>query len=337
VGSEEPLELPGSLSHLKQLTRLDIASCEDVSELPEDLGVWLPHLQQLEAEGCSLQAVPASLTALTTLYLTRGCADSLALPTTLSNLREVELRNSSYTSVTGLSSMLFLEYLDVANSSALCSSLAALQPLTRLRHLDLGGVEDLDPSSFTVLGALQALTYLGLAAPECKQTATACSRILAGAAPLAALVELDLGGHSAASLAALGPWLAGLTALTKLTMSECEVSSRGKMLHLPAGLRELGLRSCKLQQVPPGLKRLSALEVLNLSDNPKLCKLPTWLSQLGCLEALDLISTGVVSEQQVLAQMPTLRCVQIFQRHAKEVYGAAAHLHWGHSTRLEED
>jgi Leucine-rich repeat (LRR) protein len=233
--------------------------------------------------------------------------------------------------------MLFLEYLDVANSSALGSSLAALQPLTRLRHLNLGGVEGLDPTSYTVLGALQRLTYLGLAAPECKQTAAARSRVLAGTEPLAAVTELNLRSHDAASLAALGPWLAQLTALTKLTMSECEVSSRGKLLHLPAGLRELDLRCCKLQQVPPGLKRLSALEVLNLSDNPKLCKLPTWLSQLGCLEALDLGSTGVVTQQQVLAQMASLRCVKASQRQAKVVYGAATHLHWGHSTRLEED
>jgi hypothetical protein len=89
LGCEEPLELPSSLSHLKQLTRLDIASCEDVSELPEELGVWLPHLQQLEAEDSVLEAVPASLTALTSLYLTESAADSLAFPTTLSNLKKL--------------------------------------------------------------------------------------------------------------------------------------------------------------------------------------------------------------------------------------------------------
>jgi Leucine-rich repeat (LRR) protein len=333
---EEPVELPSSMSSLQQLSSLDLCSCR-LNELPGELGVWLPRLEQLALEQCPLADVPASLTALTSLYLGWGCTSSLHLPTALSNLRELDLRASTYTSVTGLSSLASLEYLVVAHSRALGSSLAALQPLTRLQHLNLGAVEKLKAASFTVLGALQQLTFLGLAAPESKHTVVARSRVLARTEPLPALAELDLSSHNAAALAALGPWLGALTALTKLCMQECEVGGHGTLQHLPVQLRELDLRSCELQQLPPGLTKLTALEALNVSNNHALCQLPAWLSQLRRLETLRLVGTGVVTEQQVLARMPALRCVKMFSGYAGVVYGSATHLLWGHSSRFEED
>lgn len=161
------------------------------------------------------------------------------------------------------------------------------------------------------------------------------NRALARTEPLPNLAQLDVSGHSAGALATLGPWLGALTVLTKLCMKKCGVSSSDKLLHLPVQLRELDLCSCELQQLPLGLTRLTALEVLNVSKNCFLRQLPFWLSQLRRLEVLGLEGTGVATEQKVLARLPALRYVDVWFRSAREVYGRATHLHLGHSSRLE--
>jgi Leucine-rich repeat (LRR) protein len=344
-------QLPGNINQMSHLTALDVSNTFDLPSLPSDLGVWLPNLEQLGSICSNLPAVPATLSRLTGLYFSFNFAEALSLPSTLKALRELHLSNSYSTAIATLGSFTALEVLDVSDSSVLGDSLAILKPLTRLRHLNMSGVGELDPASFTVLGTLQQLTHLNLR-PTCEYpredgnstkegiTAAACS-VLADTQPLPALEQLDISYFGAGHLAALAPWVGRLTALTSIKMEGCAVDEEETLLFLPAQLQEVRLSSCGLWQLPAGLQRLSALEVLQLRGNPKLRQLPGWLSQLRCLSAMDVSGTGVQCEQEVLAHMPALRCVRlvscldkgVLQVPSKRVFSKAPHLHFGHSRR----
>jgi Leucine-rich repeat (LRR) protein len=305
--------------------------------LPSDLGAWLPRLERLIANGSTSAAVPATLSRLTHLDFSYSRAVALSLPSTLTSLRELVLDMAHSTAVATISSFTALEVLDVSDSRVLGPSLTVLQPLTRLRHLSMSGVEGCDPASYTVLGALQQLTRLDLARSD--NSEAGCS-VLAGTPPLPALKQLDISHRGAEQLAALAPWVSGLTALTMIRMASCVVGEGEALLYLPAQLREVHLAECGLRQLPSGLQRLSALEVLDVSDmrwsfGGSLQQLPGWLSQLGRLEALGLSHTSVTSEQEVLAHMPALRFVRLSRGYEQRVLAQAPHLHFGHSSRLD--
>jgi Leucine-rich repeat (LRR) protein len=341
-------QLPSSIDQLKQLTALNYSHARD---LPPELGTWLPLLEQLEAPWCSVAAVPASLSRLTRLDLTRSTAAALVLPTTLCRLRQLVLHHAESTAVKTISSFTALEVLDVSESSVLGDSLTVLQPLTRLRHLNMGAVRDLEPASFTVLGALQQLTRLDLAPGYdiiCVNSyhgddirvgvTTAACNVLAGTPPLPALEQLDISYCGAEQLAALGPWVGRLPALVSIKMQGCAVGEAGAILcpQLPVQVQQVHLGKCSLRELPPSLQRLSVLEVLDVSDNSNLQQLPAWLSQLRRLEAINLVHTGVHYEQEVLAHLPLLRCVRLVKADNCGVFNRAPHLLFGHSRRLRQ-
>lgn len=162
-------------------------------------------------------------------------------------------------------------------------------------------------------------------------TGASCSA-LAGTQPLPALERLELGDYGAVHLAAMAPWVGQLTALTGLWLQGCAVAEGEALLYLPAQLRLVHLRNCKLRQLPAGLSRLSALEALNVGVNPDMHQLPEWLSQLRRLEVINVLGTGVRDEQPVLAHMPTLRCVHLgFKAEDRGVLNRVPHLYFGHS------
>jgi Leucine-rich repeat (LRR) protein len=343
--SERIPEVPNSYSSLQQLTALRIRLAKGTDELPADLGDWLPRLEYLEVKEAEFTSVPASLSSLTALDLPRARGTSLTLPTTLTRLNKLLVARANFMSIEGLGSLPALQALDVSGSCALGSSLSVLAPLTGLRSLNLDCTAGLDPASFTVIGALQQLTALNLACTgagryitrDPSEVVEAQCRALASTPPLPALQQLDISGHGAASVAALAPWVARLNALTQLCMDGCGFHAEEQQLDfLPEQLRELDTsnssRGFRREQLPTGLQRLTALEVLRMKNNTSLCQLPTWLSELRRLEVLNLRGTGelMLCGQHVLTQMPALRYCPVNSRHA---YGRASHLHFGHSTR----
>lgn len=167
--------------------------------------------------------------------------------------------------------------------------------------------------------------------------------MLAATPPLRSLLELSLEtSDDYGALAALGPWLAQLTALTSFRMAggrrmvEEEGGGRGmdewfckahaqEVLVFPCGLRHLDL-SCvdwHTHRLPRGLLRLTALEVLHIRVPWR--GLPTWITKLQRLQALALFSSAdprhwKVQERAcswrgdprpVVRQMLGLRVVQI--------------------------
>jgi Leucine-rich repeat (LRR) protein len=349
--------------HLEELSAFSRLSCLNMAmkaEVPADLGETLPNLQRLEApapfltygrvydqEGkCLGNAALTSLTGLTRLGLAY-CNDSNPLPPGLVRLKELDV-SYAQSELDHTSDWTALEVLDAFGNHGI-DTLTALQPLTRLRHLNLGEVAadyGWDASSFTVLGTLQQLTRLSLrqstvTSPYQRRAfsgpCAACCAALAGTEPLPALQQLDLAGQEVGSDSALAPWVAKHTALTSLNLSGGEVAAGDELLYLPTQLRELHLAPMPHMgnKLPRGLLRLPALEVLSLAHNWGLKQLPTWLSQLRQLEVLDLDKTSVCTEQPVLAQMPALRCVKLDAGASPAVmFASTPHLHWGHSKRF---
>jgi Leucine-rich repeat (LRR) protein len=307
--------LPDAMQALKQLTCLKI-STTGMAGLPADLGVWCPGLACLEVSHGHLAAVPASLGSLTRLNISGSNSARLVLPTTLVRLKDLDLSRARYRTITGISSLAALERLDASDgplAAALGGSLAALQPLTRLRHLSLSEASIDDKASFSVIGALQQLTHLDLSKIYQEWDHPQGWAALAGAEPLPALEQLDISTYSGAgyNVAVLEPWISQLSALTQLIMGGNRCSEGDELLYLPTQLQQLDLSGMVgMQRVPLGLQPMSALRVLDLSYNQGLYELPGWFSQLCCLEELDLEHTSIGSKQQVLACMPALRCVR---------------------------
>jgi hypothetical protein len=341
--------LPSSISALKQLQCLELQRLTRI-RIPAEAGDWLPALEQLVAPGHCLKAVPEGLTRLKQLRVMEHGAREL--PTTLTSLKELAVCQTHGTleSITGLSNQLGLESLVVTTSGDHSSSMAVLGALTNLRRLCVNAWRDGAFSSFTVLENLKQLTRLDLggrvASAACKQAALA---------PLPQLLELNINGSC--SMAAAGPWLVQLTALTVLYARGCVLEEGDEMMYLPTGLQELCLTCVpSLQKLPSGLLRLQHLRLLDVSTNWKLTQLPQWLSQLRCLEALDLEHNPSFDEQPVLAQMPGLRRVRVYEADlsrqvrvvvdgqevwevryagAAAVYGQATHLHFGDVKRWQ--
>jgi hypothetical protein len=321
------LVLSSKLAALKQLTSLDISRAG--IDLPAALGVWLPRLASLNAGHCSVAAVPSSLTGLSWLSLERCSSSSLqlVLPTSLVRLQHLDIREVRYTSITGLSSMSALVWLDMSSLGhtayyVLGGDLTVLRPLTRLRHLNLDRLPAFDAAWCTVLETLQHLTFLGLRWDHSKYP-TIPSNGVPLSRPLPALQQLEVGGRGPDQWAALAPWVARLTCLTKLCLSHTELAAEDELMCLPPQLKELHVRG--MPQLPRGLTRLTALQVLCAGGKMLLCQLPDWLSSLRQLEELDVTLTGVVDEQPVLAHMPGLRRVHLpMNADAAVVFGRAS-------------
>jgi Leucine-rich repeat (LRR) protein len=319
--STATLELPDSMSRLKQLTALDISTCRlNQLQLPEDLGEWLPRLAFLNASKCGLETISGSLKQLTSLRLDRASVPSPRLPSTLSStLQELYLNDlDCWDELQGLSRLSSLEVLKVTHIMPNHIHFSDLVCLTRLRHLDLKWTHlDMDLNDDTeALRQLGQLTYLGLV-----HVTTYGGRPWDEVAPPPALQKLCVSVPDASHMT---PWLERMTALTSLVFVDTQIEEGDEVLYLPPQLEELGLvdiklpqrrttggRRCRecgtravpcqrcsgprqLEHLPRGLSRLSALRRLDVSYNMGLRALPQWLTQLQRLEYLSVFSTQVV-------------------------------------------
>jgi hypothetical protein len=330
-----PTGLPNSISALQQLSRLHIravgSGAAGFRELPSDLGTRLPRLVWLEVtpgassgDPCQLEAVPASLSRLSRLDL--NCSrnypgpwphGTITLPATLAGaLKELHLTSCNLATVHGLSRLTGLELLVLTKAKVIGSSLTALRPLTRLRHLAFehtwtnDGYPD--PSTFTIFGTLQHLTSITATGGS-----TACWQALVSAAPPPGLKQLCLAAKdNSSALAALSPWLSQATALTKLSLGGRAVSHAQEVLCLPPSLVELELGCVEWAEghLPRGLLRLTALEVLHVRVPEG--GLPTWFTKLRRLEGLGLWSADRLRQTglHLLAALPALRALRFKDR-----------------------
>jgi hypothetical protein len=337
------IELCSIMSSMQQLSCLEII-ISSPCVIPADLGVWLPKLQRLGGSVVVEGAVPASLTALTHLHLSgegwHGSA-SFARADALTCLKELLLEDKPYQRHHVIGPLIGVPALEVLDAIS-CSNLTAVQPLTCLRRLRFEGADLCDPGKLTVLGHLQQLSCLDVA---CMYKGTAALTCIG---PLPALQQLTIGLCEPVDL---GPWLTQCAALTKLCLVDCSfrftpeggvLGELGELSYLPKQLRELQLQQWRRPHLPTGVMQLVGLKALCVAapvirfpgqvrlDGSGPCELPAWLSQLPRLELLDIFGTMVLTEQPVLAHMPSLRRVKLNPNaSAAKVCGSAKHLCYG--------
>ncbi|MCH9609519.1 MAG: hypothetical protein SP1CHLAM14_11070 [Chlamydiales bacterium] len=272
-------ELPTSLRHLTNLTKLEVSGNE-LTILPDTIG-QLTSLTELDVSSNQLAALPdaiGQLTNLTKLHL--DCNQLAPLPNVigrLTNLTELHL---------------------------VCNQLAALPDaigqLTNLTKLHLG-CNQLAPLP-NVIGRLTNLTELEvvynhlITLPDAIGRLTNLTELHLGCNQLAALpdvigrltnlTELDVNNNQ---LAALPDAIGQLTNLTKLDVNNNQLAALPDTIGELTNLTQLNVGYNQLAALPSSIGNLSLLRELYLTGNPTLSRLPI---SLGNCSQLTYISLG---------------------------------------------
>jgi Leucine-rich repeat (LRR) protein len=324
--------LPGALSSLEQLQKLELRHSK-LSELPSDLGTWLPQLQALDVSYSCVQDLPRGLTRLTGLDASGTRVTRVSAVTHLVTLKELVLEGSVLMApLQPLTQLSALEALCLGWSKRLPEEEAAQLhlpgPLPELRSLSVKGLLRVGQVRSMVLGA-QHLTRLALTIDLEPEEVVALGQL--GALPR--LQQLALSRIvGATQWGAVAPWLQQLPSLSSLKLSKGQPEG-ALLLQLPAQLEELQLHpyidkdgSTVGVDQPTALTQLSQLRKLSIAcDGYRM--VPSWLSSLRCLEVLEV--TGKVRHGwEVVAQLPALRRVTVEEQVMLCALRHAPHLCW---------
>ncbi|CAI5461294.1 unnamed protein product [Closterium sp. Yama58-4] len=308
-----PLQLPGSLSLLTSLTRLDMDLVAD-EKLPEGIGK-LNQLRHLSIHCCfNLKEIPESVTGLTNLHtLTVGmCSELVSFPKKLSTL--VKLRRLELTGchpsmwlngpATSLPSSLESLSLGSYNQTVFLPNLPMLPNLKKLM-LNLVNVEG-GKANLSEHSALPGLQHLELVLAE---DATELAFPLASVPQLRVLV-ISRAGNIEKLPGSIGSDLKQLRRLQIEHAAELKVlpETISQLRHLTS----LDVRAPKLTSLPTSIGALSRLRELNLSDCSALESLPASLTQLACLNTLSVDTTGIRSLPGNFAQLTRLKNLDLF-------------------------
>jgi hypothetical protein len=313
------LEVPSQISSLRHLTFLGIKGTL-TDELPHQLGVWLPQLECLVADGNrTLAAIPHSLSRLSRLSVGRCDITSVSAVSDLVHLRELQISGNKlqppYEALTRLSRLETL-YINLLREG---SAAVTPSPLPCLRDLSLLGAGQALAAS-ELVGSGRFLTQLHLQSVQQGQVEALGSL---GVLPVLQRLVL-LSTCLIDSLAPACTWLQQQPRLRSLHVNCLRIPRRGsdamgpQLGPLPSGLQELTLVGADVwgdASVQQSLVPLSALRVLQLnSGRYKPPPLPTWLSDwvlsLEHLEVLGLMEVAAGFQGvEALKQLPLLRSV----------------------------
>ncbi|OMO92696.1 hypothetical protein COLO4_17384 [Corchorus olitorius] len=268
--------LPSLIGHLSGLVRLNLKGCRNLASLPGNIN-GLKCLEILNLSGCSkLENLPENLQqveSLKVLYLDgTGIRD---LPSLIGHMRGlVFLSLKDCRGIASLPSSIHelkcLKTLDLSGCSKLENLPESLQQVESLEELDLSGTAITKPPSFIFqLKNLKHLSFRG-----CKGTVSKSRPNL-----LSLFKVMQRGGGSVNSVALTLPPLSGLTCLTKLDISYCNLGEGAipsDICHL-SSLRDLNLSGNTFSSLPANLDRLSNLERIRLRHCTELKSLPELL------------------------------------------------------------
>jgi hypothetical protein len=350
-------ELPSNFSCLGQLTLLSIAG-NSLSELPHQMGVWLPQLQVLSVPGTHVTAIPHTLTRLTCLSTPWRLHNSLSSVEELTQLRVLRISiasdkygvRGSVPSAEPLTRLTALRglTLNVAGDAAVFIS----SSLPCLRRLSLSADH---PARVMrqLVGTAQHLTFLELRAlkqrpqqqqqqqqeeEQQQQQPQQHQQQVAGLGQLGALPalrELRLYGGDEVSLVAAGTWLQQQEHMTRLSLKMREPMTVGvvpQVGQLPPRLQRLSLcGTFTFDSLSGVVAQLTGLRVLKvITHSPGQQRLPEWLSRLVKLVVLRW--DGDAAGCEVIAQLLLLRQVSCTGSWSREppVPGCAVapHLCW---------
>jgi Leucine-rich repeat (LRR) protein len=350
--------IPASISRLPQLRVLSVQGTS-LTELPRELGTWLPRLEELDVSDTYIGAVPPGLTRLTRLDASGTEVTRVTAVTHLVTLKELVLERSVLSPpLQRLTQLSALESLAVGWESEVLGAEEAGEvcvpgPLPALHTLQLSGWAPSRPEQLAGVVGAQQLTHLRLCVDDKlgPQQAIAALTQLGmlpqlqelelhsiwtdtawfDPAPRLQQLALDEDKRGATTLVAAAPWLQQQPRLVSLALAGFDVCG-ALLLRLPPQLEELHLDHCWLVgQQPSALSQLSRLRKLLLNCHGRQ-QAPPWLSSLHRLEGLavygDSAGPGDGSWRGVLAQLPALSHVDVSPWQALCALRDAPHLCW---------
>ena len=276
--------LPESIGLLSNLQKLYLTGCNNLTMLPESIG-RLQNLQKLDLGYCiNLETLPESIGSLSNLqdlYLT-GCDNLTTLPESiglLQNLQGLYLSGCKNLetlpeNIGQLQNLQGLSLCDCTNLETLPESIGSL---SNLQDLYLTGCDNLTtlPESIGLLQNLQGLYLSG-----CKNLETLPENI----GQLQNLQGLSL--CDCTNLETLLENISQLQNLQELYLSGCEtLETLPKNIGQLQNLQKLDLEGCtNLATLPENIGQLQNLQELNLWSCENLKMLPESISQLSHLK-----------------------------------------------------
>ncbi|XP_060196153.1 TMV resistance protein N-like isoform X2 [Lycium barbarum] len=311
------VEINFSVGDLGRLVLLNLKNCRNLKTLPES--IRLEKLEVFILSGCiklkSFPEIEGKMNRLAELYL--GAAALSELPASIENLSEVGVINLSY-----------------------CKRLESLpRSIIRLKCL-----KTLDVSGCSKLKKLPDELGLLVGLEELHCTDTAIRTIPSSVSLLKNLKHLSLRGCNALGLQVTSssfPWLqekchhekfmgvnfhnlSGLCSLTKLDLSDCNISNGGILCNLGflPSLVELNLGGNNFPSIPAtSISRLTRLKVLALAGCRRLesfPELPPSIEKLYADECTSLKSIDQLIKYPMLHTVSLRKCHQLLKdkRHA---------------------
>ncbi|XP_062021736.1 disease resistance protein RUN1-like isoform X2 [Rosa rugosa] len=271
--------LPSSVRGLKSLKDLNLSGCSKLDRLPDELG-HIACLEEVDASGTSIRELPCSIGMLELLVSMslRDCKNLVCLPSSVGGLKSLkDLNLSGCSKLDKLSDELglvaCLEKLDVSGS----------------------GIREV-PSSIGLLKNLKKL-FLG----GCKGQSHKSWNMMFNPFQL-----LRKRSHIPARLVL--PSLSGLHSLTKLDLSDCNLSEIPNDLGCLSLLRELDLSKNQFVRLPESIRQLFRLECLHLDSCCKLQSLPE-LPTCSCVNINNCISLDTLTNQ--IEKLMSVNCFKM--------------------------
>ncbi|XP_062025343.1 TMV resistance protein N-like [Rosa rugosa] len=259
--------LPSSVGGLKSLKVVNISGCSKLDKLPKELG-HIVCLEKVDASGTSIRELPCSigmLEGLVSMSL-RDCKHLVCLPSSVGGLKS-------------------LKYLNLSGCSKLDKLPDEFGLVACLEKLDVSGSGMREVPSF--IGLLKNLKQLSLAG--CKGQSPKSWNMMFKSFQLFRKRSHIPAGLSLASLS-------GLHSLTKLDLSDCNLSEIPNDFGCLSSLTVLDLGENQFVRLPESIRQLSRLECLHLDSCCKLQSLPE-LPTCSCVCLSNCISLDTLSNQ----------------------------------------
>ncbi|XP_070680444.1 disease resistance protein RGA2-like [Malus domestica] len=249
-----------------------------ISQCPVLKGWWRAHTHNTASSSSTENLSLPSFPRLSRLIV-RNCPNLTSMPL-YPNVESIELRNTSWKVV---ESLFVRGASDITHDVGVDVSASSSSPhLSKLTHLSLWGIEDLEFIPLEGMGNLTSLQELVI--DHCPNLAA----LPEGIANLTSLQSLRI--EDCPNLAALPEGIANLTSLQSLRIEDCP-----NLAALPEGFANLtSLQSLRIEDCPnlaalqEGIANLTSLQSLSIRNFPNLAALPEWIANLTSLQSLSI-------------------------------------------------
>ncbi|XVF70223.1 hypothetical protein PTKIN_Ptkin11bG0143200 [Pterospermum kingtungense] len=264
------VDLHPSIAFLRSLKLLNLSNCKRLRSLPTKIGMGC--LRKLILRGCSnlkrFPEIDGEMESLVELYLDGTGIEEL--PSSVGHLSNLVLLNlKDYKNLTSLPSSVHglkcLKFLNLSGCSKIKNLPENLQQAEFLEELDLSETAVRKPHSFIFqFKNLKVLSFKGCKGPP--------SNLLANLLSLFKVIRRG----SIDSIALTLPHLSGLSSLTRLNLSYCNLREGAipSDICCLSSLETLDLSGNNFMSIPATITCLSKLRFLQLSDCKQLKALP---------------------------------------------------------------